>query len=294
MSKPNQSQTVQVDAQEVCRCVLPRAEDLLEKVNSYQTLWAALGQVQEAFVKEPLWDQLSTHISLSLLATEGTMKSVGYWPDGWRLGPNLSVDAMLNQALKVLAAATTILRCGNLQGEERRLALQDYAKKLYPSPWLGTPPPRYVDLRYVTCPDLGAVARTLGEAVRLLRRAEAIGGETMAAEPEDAGTADSVRPATHLKEPSSDAIAAYRAHLVIGGTQTELAEILTENLGRPITQGQVSRWLKAMKDWLEAGNVLPDLSASALPKPMPMDPERIDLGLRQDGRTERQRGRRDD
>jgi hypothetical protein len=95
-----------------------------------------------------------------------------------------------------------------------------------------------------------------------------------------------------LKEPSKDAFAAYRLQVVIGGTQTNLAARLSEELGRPITQGAVSRWLKDVKAWLEAGNVLPDLTTIRNTKPMPMDPERIDLGERRDGRAKRQRGRR--
>jgi hypothetical protein len=95
-----------------------------------------------------------------------------------------------------------------------------------------------------------------------------------------------------MKQPSKDAIAAYRLWFLTGKTQTELAEQLTEELKRPITQGTVSRWLKQVKAWLKAGNVLPDLTPTRHPKPQPMDPERIDLGERQDGRARRQRGRR--
>jgi hypothetical protein len=100
------------------------------------------------------------------------------------------------------------------------------------------------------------------------------------------------RPPQSRKEPSKDAIAAYRLKLLTGQTQTELAEQLTKELKRPIDQGTVSRWLRQVKVWLEAGNVLPDLTATPGTKPMPMDPERIELGERRDGRAKHQRGRR--
>lgn len=75
-------------------------------------------------------------------------------------------------------------------------------------------------------------------------------------------------------------------------TQTKLAEVLTAQLKRPVKQGTVSRWIKQVKKWLQAGNILPDLSETRLCKPVPIDPERIDLGERQDGRAKRQRDRR--
>jgi hypothetical protein len=94
------------------------------------------------------------------------------------------------------------------------------------------------------------------------------------------------------KEPSADAFAAYRLKLVTGETQTNLARLLQEEWKRPVTQGQVSRWLNEVKDWIEAGNVLPDLTATPNTKPTPINPELIDMGERQDGRARHQRGRR--
>jgi len=96
-----------------------------------------------------------------------------------------------------------------------------------------------------------------------------------------------------MKQPSKDAIAAYRLQLLKGKTQKALAEQLTEELRRPVNQGTVSRWLKQVKAWLEAGNVLPDLTTTTRTrKPRPLDPEKIDLGERQDGRANHQRERR--
>src|SRR5262249_825089 len=96
------------------------------------------------------------------------------------------------------------------------------------------------------------------------------------------------RPNIQKKEPSPDAIAPYRPWLVTGEKQEELAARMTNGLKHPISQGQVSRWLKQVRDWLKAGNVLPDLPNALDKKPMPMDPERIDLGERQDGLAKRQ------
>jgi hypothetical protein len=95
-----------------------------------------------------------------------------------------------------------------------------------------------------------------------------------------------------LKEPPPDAFKAYRAHKATGMIQTELAQLLARELKRPVTQGQVSRWLSGVREWLEGGNVLPPLeeikSISAI------DPNKIDMGARQDGRTKRQREKADE
>jgi len=69
------------------------------------------------------------------------------------------------------------------------------------------------------------------------------------------------------KEPSKDAFAAYRLQLLTGKTQKELAEQLTAELRRPVGQGTVSRWLKQVRAWLKAGNVLPDLTTTRTSKP---------------------------
>ena len=69
----------------------------------------------------------------------------------------------------------------------------------------------------------------------------------------------------------------------------ELAQILSRELGRSIGQGVVSRWIKEVKKWLEAGNVLPDVGKPLDKQPLAMDPEDLELGKRQDGRTKRQR-----
>ena len=62
-----------------------------------------------------------------------------------------------------------------------------------------------------------------------------------------------------LVEPCPDAFTCYRASITSGMKQIELAELLTKELKRKVSQGQVSRWNKRGKEWVEAGNVLPPL-----------------------------------
>jgi hypothetical protein len=95
------------------------------------------------------------------------------------------------------------------------------------------------------------------------------------------------------KLPPDEAIKAYRLKWILGApTQTEIAEQLSRELGKPVSQGQVSRWLKQAEAYAHAGGVLPGLMDLPSKTPIPVDPERLDLGPRQDGLVERQRKRR--
>jgi hypothetical protein len=97
------------------------------------------------------------------------------------------------------------------------------------------------------------------------------------------------------KPPPDAAIKAYRLKWILGvPTQTEIAANLSRELGRPVSQGRVSRWLKQAEEFVQAGGVLPGLPNVPAERPRSIDPERLDLGRRQDGRTERQRGRRNE
>jgi hypothetical protein len=101
------------------------------------------------------------------------------------------------------------------------------------------------------------------------------------------------------KKPSEKAMVVYRywfgSNVLLSDrkTQTELAEDpkLMKLLGRTVVQGTISKYLKEVSAWIEAGNVLPGLTASGDTKQIPMDPERIDLGKRVDGR--KHKGSRD-
>jgi hypothetical protein len=96
---------------------------------------------------------------------------------------------------------------------------------------------------------------------------------------------------TRTKQPLPDAFAVYRYWIGTGKTQTNLAEdpALMKMLNRKVSQGTVSRWLKQVKEWLEAGNVLPNLPDSLNSKPTAMDPARIDLGANLEHRPKHQR-----
>jgi hypothetical protein len=110
---------------------------------------------------------------------------------------------------------------------------------------------------------------------------------------EKTGDADPPTPTSVLSPPPDDAVKAYRLKWILGAPrQTEIAKRLTEELGRPISQGQVSRWLSQAEEFVKAGGVLPGLPNPPSKQPKSVDPERLDLGRRKDGRTERQRERR--
>lgn len=79
-----------------------------------------------------------------------------------------------------------------------------------------------------------------------------------------------------LKEPASEAFTAYALHFLSGLDQRAVAKRLSEELGRPICQGSVSRWCDKVKKWLGAGRPWP----GATPKIIPTDPSRIELGPR--------------
>ena len=96
---------------------------------------------------------------------------------------------------------------------------------------------------------------------------------------EDGGKAGS---GAAFKEPSPDAFKAYRACTVLGKTQTDVAKELN------VKQWKVSRWVKKVSVYIQAGNILPDLPRLA-GKPVAVDPAVIEMGEREDHRTRRQR-----
>jgi hypothetical protein len=96
-----------------------------------------------------------------------------------------------------------------------------------------------------------------------------------------------------LKEPDKEAFSAYRVHKLLGKNQTETAEMLTREFCRSINQGQVSRWCKAVRKWIAAGGLMPS-EPMTKPTVSSVDPNVLDMGKRADGRTPRQRERRDD
>jgi hypothetical protein len=93
---------------------------------------------------------------------------------------------------------------------------------------------------------------------------------------------------TPAKMPKEIALSAYRLWIATGATQTQLAEKLSQVHQKKIGQGQVSRWIKEVKEFVKAGNILPDPPKTS-PKILTTDPATIDRGERQDGLTRRQR-----
>lgn len=93
-----------------------------------------------------------------------------------------------------------------------------------------------------------------------------------------------------VKEPSREAIAAYRLRFIQRLTQADVAEVLSKEWGRRVTQPQVSRWCRQAREFLEAGGVLPPFEPPTQRREKtPMDPEKIDLGRRADrGRKRKQ------
>jgi len=122
------------------------------------------------------------------------------------------------------------------------------------------------------------------------KRAPAPPPEAPVQAPASAGPAGIVR---KIKEPPKEAIAAYRLEFLQGKTQTAIAAELSQEFHRPISQGRICRWLKQVKKYVEAGNVLPDIEGLHK-KPTSVDPANLDMGPRQDGLTKNQRPRRDD
>ena len=95
-----------------------------------------------------------------------------------------------------------------------------------------------------------------------------------------------------LKRPSKKAFMAWQLRELLGiTTQTEIAAKMTEE-GVPASQGGVCRLLQQVDKYLAAANVLPMIDPLTS-QPQSIDPTVIDMGKRQDGRTPRQRKRRD-
>ncbi len=91
-----------------------------------------------------------------------------------------------------------------------------------------------------------------------------------------------------IKRPPENAFKAWRLRDLSGITnQTKIAEELRKQ-GVPANQGQVSRWLKQVEEYLNAGNVLPPIKPLTS-EPQSMDPKILDMSKRQDGCTPRQR-----
>ena len=95
------------------------------------------------------------------------------------------------------------------------------------------------------------------------------------------------------ERPTDSAFIAWRLRDFQGlNSQAAIAKVMTEQLGRKVHQGEVSRWLLRVDEYRKAGGIFPDLP-SLTEKPRPVDPTIVEMGKRQDGLTPRQRPRRD-
>jgi hypothetical protein len=94
--------------------------------------------------------------------------------------------------------------------------------------------------------------------------------------PENSGRDASSIGRTPMKQPPPEAFLAYSLHVDSGWDQVTTARKVSEESRRTITQGQVSRWVKAVRGWREAGNPWPEGMYS--PKSISTDPSKLDKG----------------
>lgn len=83
-----------------------------------------------------------------------------------------------------------------------------------------------------------------------------------------------------VKEPSKEAAQAYKLYYGSGESQTEVAKIMTGKLKKPISQGQVSKWVNQYIEWAKANNI----SIPEKPTIINMDSNKLSMGARTDGR----------
>ena len=74
---------------------------------------------------------------------------------------------------------------------------------------------------------------------------------------------------------------AYKLYYSIGDAQDEVAKVLSKQYNRNITQGQVSRWIKQVKQWRLESNLLIDEVGKKEPLVI-LAPDVLDLGKRTD------------
>ncbi|QDU28892.1 hypothetical protein ETAA8_39980 [Anatilimnocola aggregata] len=90
-----------------------------------------------------------------------------------------------------------------------------------------------------------------------------------------------------LKMPSKEDFIAHRIFVATGYDQQEIADLLLRQYSISRHRGTVSRMIERAAKWIEAGNALPDLPKPTN-RPLTMDPERLNLGKNEEGRTPRQ------
>lgn len=88
-----------------------------------------------------------------------------------------------------------------------------------------------------------------------------------------------------IKKPSKEAVQAYKLYTTISSSQAEVAKIMTKKLKpkKPFQQWQISRWYHEVKNLYKAHG-LPVDSDSPKGATVVVDPTKIDMGARTDGR----------
>lgn len=87
------------------------------------------------------------------------------------------------------------------------------------------------------------------------------------------------------KEPSRKAIQCYRLHIA-GHSQTSIAEMMK------LHQGSVSKWLKQVRAYVEAGNILPALPPTgSKSRSYTADPRKLDYQEKPDGKVRPRKSR---
>jgi hypothetical protein len=110
--------------------------------------------------------------------------------------------------------------------------------------------------------------------------------------PDDTRVGDLARSPIPVRPPPN-AFRAWFTRDVLGvATQQAIAAEMTQH-GCPASQGQVSKWLRAVDEYRKAGGIMPTLADLNRPDVDTVDPDIIDMGARQDATTPRQRLRRD-
>jgi hypothetical protein len=108
--------------------------------------------------------------------------------------------------------------------------------------------------------------------------------------PSDQGAALPLTHKRRMRTPTQRAATAWRLHFATGRPQVEIARMMTEQLGQPVTQGQVSKWIKQVIAFLNAGGALP-VPAPSAKSAKAVDPARLELGASTSRITPRQRSR---
>jgi len=129
--------------------------------------------------------------------------------------------------------------------------------------------------------EFNALELATNDLEEIVKRTEQAPGKPPT-KPEDVG--DGSKPPTTrkpMKEPSVNAFAAYRA--------VKLSDLKQEDVGRQlgVEQSTISRWVRDVGKWIEAGNVLPDELAAPPPRPktFTMDPSKLERGPRRGRRA---------